>query len=164
MALCGMPVPADGARSTFPLLDTMLVDIGDEQSIEQSLSTFSSHIARIASILDQAGPRTLVMLDELGAGTEPQQGAAIACGVLRDLQERGAAVIATTHLSEIIGYVHATSGMINAGMEYDAETYTPLYRLVSGEPGHSHAIEIARRYGMPERSDQFCPEDAGNGQ
>jgi DNA mismatch repair protein MutS2 len=161
MALCGIPVPADGARSTFPLLDTLLVDIGDEQSIEQSLSTFSSHVARIAAILDQAGPRTLVFLDELGAGTEPQQGAAIACGVLRDLQERGAAVIATTHLSEIIGYVHATPGMINAGMEYDAETYTPLYRLISGEPGHSHAIEIARRYGMPERVINFAREMLG---
>jgi DNA mismatch repair protein MutS2 len=161
MTLCGIPVPADGARSTFPLLDTLLVDIGDEQSIEQSLSTFSSHVARIAAILDQAGPRTLVLLDELGAGTEPQQGAAIACGVLRDLQERGAAVIATTHLSEIIGYVHTTHGMINAGMEYDAETYTPLYRLISGEPGHSHAIEIARRYGMPERVISFAREMLG---
>ncbi|MDA8427793.1 MAG: endonuclease MutS2 [Geobacteraceae bacterium] len=151
MALCGIPLPANGARSTFPLLDTLLVDIGDEQSIEQSLSTFSAHVARIAAILRQAGPRTLVLLDELGAGTEPQQGAAIACGVLRDLQERGAAVIATTHLSEIIAFVHRSGGMINAGMEYDAETFTPLYRLISGEPGYSHAIEIAQRFGMPER-------------
>ncbi len=150
MALAGLPVPA-GPRSSFPLLDTLLVDIGDEQSIEQSLSTFSAHVARISAILDQAGPRSLVLLDELGAGTEPQQGAAIACGVLRDLQQRGATVIATTHLSEIIGFVHRTPGMINAGMEYDAASYTPLYRLISGEPGHSHAIEIARRYGMPER-------------
>ena len=150
MALCGLPVPA-GARSSFPLLDTLLVDIGDEQSIEQSLSTFSAHVSRISGILDQAGPRTLVLLDELGAGTEPHQGAAIACGVLQDLQQRGATVIATTHLSEIIGFVHRSTGMINAGMEYDAATYTPLYRLISGEPGHSHAIEIARRYGMPER-------------
>src|SRR6185369_15273521 len=156
MALCGIPVPANGTRSSFPLLDTLLVDIGDEQSIEQSLSTFSAHVARIATILDQAGQRTLVLLDELGAGTEPQQGAAIACGVLRDLLERGATVIATTHLSEIIGFVHRTPGMINAGMEYDAEAYTPLYRLISGEPGHSHAIEIARRFGMPERVIAFA--------
>jgi DNA mismatch repair protein MutS2 len=161
MALCGIPVPVNGARSTFPLLDTLLVDIGDEQSIEQSLSTFSAHVARIAAILQQAGPRTLVLLDELGAGTEPQQGAAIACGVLRDLHERGAAVIATTHLSEIIGFVHRTEGMINAGMEYDAATYTPLYRLISGEPGHSHAIEIARRFGMPERVIGFAREMLG---
>ena len=150
MALCGIPVPAHGARSSFPILDTLLVDIGDEQSIEQSLSTFSAHVARVSAILDQAGSRTLVLLDELGAGTEPQQGAAIACGVLQDLFQKGATVIATTHLSEIIGYVHSTPGMINAGMEYDAEKYTPLYRLISGEPGHSHAIEIARRFGMPE--------------
>jgi DNA mismatch repair protein MutS2 len=161
MALCGIPVPADGARSSFPLLDTLLVDIGDEQSIEESLSTFSAHVARIAAILHQAGPRTLALLDELGAGTEPQQGAAIACGVLRDLQQRGASVIATTHLSEIIGFVHRSPGMINAGMAYDAETYTPLYRLISGEPGHSHAIEIARRFGMPEQVITFAREMLG---
>jgi DNA mismatch repair protein MutS2 len=161
MALCGIPVPADGARSSFPLLDTLLVDIGDEQSIEESLSTFSAHVARIAAILHQAGPRTLVLLDELGAGTEPQQGAAIACGVLRDLQQRGSAVIATTHLSEIIGFVHRSPGMVNAGMEYDAETYTPLYRLISGEPGHSHAIDIARRFGMPEGVITFAREMLG---
>ena len=161
MALCGIPVPADGARSSFPLLDTLLVDIGDEQSIEESLSTFSAHVARIAAILHQAGPRTLALLDELGAGTEPQQGAAIACGVLRDLQQRGASVIATTHLTEIIGFVHRSEGMLNAGMEYDAETYTPLYRLISGEPGHSHAIAIARRFGMPERVIAFAREMLG---
>src|SRR5262249_42392014 len=151
----------NGARSTFPLLDTMLVDIGDEQSIEQSLSTFSAHVARIANMLDRAGTRSLVLLDEIGAGTEPQQGAAIACGVLQDLQRQGATVIATTHLSEIIGFVHRTPGMINAGMEYDSETYTPLYRLISGEPGHSHAIEIARRFGMPERVIAFAREMLG---
>ena len=161
MALCGIPLPANGACSTFPLLDTLLVDIGDEQSIEQSLSTFSAHVARIAAILRQAGPRTLVLLDELGAGTEPQQGAAIACGVLRDLQERGAAVIATTHLSEIIAFVHRSGGMINAGMEYNAETFTPLYRLISGEPGYSHAIEIAQRFGMPERVIGFARKMLG---
>ncbi len=161
MALCGMPVPADGARSSFPVLDTLLVDMGDDQSIEQSLSTFSAHMARTAAILAQAGSRTLALLDELGAGTEPQQGAAIACGVLCDLLEHGASVIATTHLSEIIGYVHATEGMVNAGMEYDALTYTPMYRLITGEPGHSHAIEIARRYGMPERVIDFAREMLG---
>jgi DNA mismatch repair protein MutS2 len=161
MAQCGIPVPANGTRSSFPLLDTLLVDIGDEQSIEQSLSTFSAHVARVAAILEQAGPRTLVLLDELGAGTEPQQGAAIACGVLRDLQMRGTGVIATTHLTEIIGYVHRTPGMVNAGMEYDAANYTPLYRLISGEPGHSHAIEIARRFGMPERVIDFAREMLG---
>jgi len=162
MAQCAIPVPANGARSTFPFLDSLLVDIGDEQSIEQSLSTFSAHVDRVAAILGHAGPRSLVLLDELGAGTEPQQGAAIACGVLRELQERGATVIATTHLSEIIGFVHRTPGMINAGMEYDTKTYTPLYRLISGEPGQSHAIDIARRYGMPERVITFAREMLGS--
>jgi DNA mismatch repair protein MutS2 len=162
MALCGIPLPANGARSTFPMLDTLLVGIGDEQSIEESLSTFSAHIARITAILEQAGSRTLVLLDELGAGTEPQQGAAIACGVLRELQQQGASVIATTHLSDIIGFVHRSPGMLNAGMEYDAASYTPLYRLICGEPGHSHAIEIARRFGMPERVISFAREMLGS--
>ena len=162
MALCGFPVPANGARSTFPLLDTLLVDIGDEQSIEESLSTFSAHVARISGILGQAGPGSLVLLDELGAGTEPQQGAAIACGVLKELQQCGATVIATTHLSDIIGYVHRTPGMVNAGMEYDAATFSPLYRLVCGEPGHSHAIDIARRFGLPERVITFAREMLGS--
>jgi len=161
MALCGIPVPANGVQTSLPLLDTLLVDIGDDQSIEQSLSTFSAHVARIANILEQAGPRTLALLDELGAGTEPQQGAAIACGVLRELQNQGAAVIATTHLSDIIGFVHKSTGMINAGMEYDSKTYTPLYRLISGEPGHSHAIDIARRFGLPERVIAFAREMIG---
>ena len=162
MALCGMPVPADGARSSFPLLDNLLVDIGDEQSIEQSLSTFSAHVARITRILSQAGSRSLVLLDELGAGTEPQQGAAIACGTLKQLQQLGATVIATTHLSEIIGYVHRTPAMLNAGMEYDAVSFTPLYRLITGEPGHSHAIDIARRFGMPEEVIGFAREMLGS--
>lgn len=161
MALCGLPVPA-GPRSTFPLIDSLLVDIGDEQSIEQSHSTFSAHAARITAILRQGGARTLVLLDELGAGTEPLQGAAIACGVLHELQQQGCMVIATTHLSDIIGFVHQTSGMINAGMEFDDASFTPLYRLIVGEPGQSHAIEIARRFGMPEGVISFARRMLGN--
>lgn len=161
MALCGLPVPA-GPRSTFPLLDTLLVDIGDEQSIEQSHSTFSAHAARITTILGQAGARSLVLLDELGAGTEPLQGAAIACGVLNELQQQGSMVIATTHLSEIIGFVHRSPGMINAGMEFDDNSFTPLYRLIVGEPGQSHAVEIARRFGMPERVITFARRMLGS--
>lgn len=161
MALCGLPVPA-GPRSTFPLLDTLLVDIGDEQSIEQSHSTFSAHAARITTILGQSGRRSLVLLDELGAGTEPLQGAAIACGVLRELQQQGSMVIATTHLSEIIGFVHRSPGMINAGMEFDDDSFTPLYRLIVGEPGQSHAVEIARRFGMPERVIAFARQMLGS--
>ncbi|MBI5485021.1 MAG: Smr/MutS family protein [Deltaproteobacteria bacterium] len=161
MALCGLPVPA-GPRSTFPLLETLLVDIGDEQSIEQSHSTFSAQAARISAILGQAGARSLVLLDELGAGTEPLQGAAIACGVLKELQRQGSMVIATTHLTEIIGFVHRSGGMINAGMEFDDRSFTPLYRLIVGEPGQSHAVEIARRFGMPEGVISFARQMLGS--
>ncbi len=161
MALCGLPVSA-GPRSTFPFIDTLLVDIGDEQSIEQSHSTFSAHAARISAILKQAHRRSLVLLDELGAGTEPLQGAAIACGVLRELQLQGSLVIATTHLTEIIGFVHRSEGMVNAGMEFDDLSFTPLYRLIVGEPGQSHAVEIARRFGMPERVIAFARQMLGS--
>lgn len=149
MALSGMPVPASPS-SSIPLLDALLVDIGDEQSIEQSLSTFSAHVAAISKILEQAGSRSLILLDELGTGTEPLQGAAIGCAVLQELQQRGAVVLATTHLTEIVGFVQQTGGMQNAGMEFDSASWTPLYRLVMGEPGQSHALETARRYGLPE--------------
>ncbi len=149
MALSGMPVPADSA-SRFPMQTGLLVDIGDEQSIESSLSTFSAHISRITGILNQAGEKNLVLMDELGTSTNPVEGAAIACAVLKDLQDKGALVMATTHLTEIKGFVHRTEGMINASMEFDQKTLTPLYQLHMGEPGQSHAIEIARQYGLPE--------------
>ncbi len=160
MALTGIPVPA-ASTSRFPLLQAVLVDIGDEQSIEESLSTFSAHISRIAAILNEAGPMTLVLLDELGTGTEPGQGAAIACAVLHDLQEKGALVLATTHLTDIIGFVHRAEGMVNAAMEFDRQTLTPLYRLIRGEPGQSHALEIARRYGLPGRVIDFAQRMVG---
>lgn len=150
MALAGIPVPA-AATSSFPLISDLLVDIGDEQSIEQSLSTFSAHVSNIAGILERADRRTVVLLDELGTGTEPVQGAAISCAVLADLQDKGALVIATTHLTDIVGFVHKRDGMVNASMEFDRQTLTPLYRLTVGEPGQSHALEIARRYGLPDR-------------
>ncbi len=155
MALSGIPVPA-AATSTFPLIGELLVDIGDEQSIEASLSTFSAHVANISRIIQRADRRTLVLMDELGTGTEPGQGAAIACAVLHELHEQGALVLATTHLTDIIGFVHKTPGMVNAAMEFDRRTFTPLYRLKSGEPGQSHAIEIALRYGLPERVVEFA--------
>ena len=148
MALSGIPVPAHGS-SSFPFITSLLVDIGDEQSIQSSLSTFSAHVANISSILGQAGKNSLVLLDELGTGTEPVQGAALACAVLQELQEKGALVLATTHLTDIVGFVHRREGMVNASMEFDRETFTPLYRLKRGEPGQSHALEIARKYGLP---------------
>ena len=155
LALAGIPVPA-ASSSSFPLISGLLVDIGDEQSIEQSLSTFSAHVANISRILAQADSRTVVLLDELGTGTEPVQGAAISCAVLHDLREKGALVVATTHLTDIVGFVHKQPGMVNAAMEFDRANYTPLYRLHVGEPGQSHALEIARRYGLPDNVITFA--------
>lgn len=160
MALTGIPATA-ASTSVFPLVNSLLVDIGDEQSIDENLSTFSAHVSRIAGILREADARTLVLLDELGTGTEPGQGAAIACAVLNDLMEKGALVLATTHLSDIIGFVHKTRGMTNAAMEFDSRTLTPLYRLKSGEPGQSHALDIARRYGIPDRVIDFAQRMVG---
>jgi DNA mismatch repair protein MutS2 len=148
MALSGIPVPCDSS-STFPLVKEILVDIGDEQSIENSLSTFSAHIANISGILQRADSETVVLLDELGTGTDPVQGAAIACAVLSNLKGKEALVFATTHIIDIVGFVHRTEGMVNASMEFDQETLSPLYRLKVGEPGQSYALEIAKRYGMP---------------
>jgi DNA mismatch repair protein MutS2 len=155
MALCGMPVPADPG-SVLPLVSDILVDIGDEQSIEESLSTFSAHISKISYIMERANRGALVLLDELGTGTEPGQGAAIACAVLKELQEKGALVIATTHLTEIIGFVQREPGMVNAAMAFDRQKLAPLYKLTVGEPGESHALEIASRYGLPERVVAFA--------
>ena len=149
MALSGMPVPAD-SLSTFPLLRGLLADIGDEQSIESSLSTFSAHISNISEILSSARSGTLILIDELGTGTDPEEGAALACAVLQALRGSGALVFATTHLAQIKGFVHRTEGMLNASMEFDMKTLTPLYRLRIGEPGQSHALETARRYGLPD--------------
>lgn len=160
LALSGIPIPADPS-STIPLADDLLVDMGDDQSIESSLSTFSAHVANMAEILRQAGRRSIVLMDELGTGTEPGQGAAIACGVLKELQEKGALVLATTHLTDIVAFVHRTEGMTNASMEFDQRTLTPLYRLQAGEPGQSHAIEIARRYGMPAGVIEFAQHMIG---
>ena len=155
MALCGMPVPANPG-TVLPLVANILVDIGDEQSIAESLSTFSAHISKISSIMAQAGPGSLVLLDELGTGTEPGQGAAIACAVLKELQGKGALVVATTHLTEIIGFVQREPGMVNAAMAFDRQKLAPLYRLTVGEPGESHALEIASRYGLPDHVVRFA--------
>ncbi len=149
MAHTGMPVPADSS-SSFPLISDLLIDIGDEQSIENDLSTFSAHIAHISEILKRADSKALVLLDELGTGTDPVEGAALACAVLNEIKERGALLFATTHLTDIKGFVHRTAHMLNASMEFDQNTLSPLYRLRVGEPGQSHAIEIARRYGLPD--------------
>ena len=148
MALAGMPVCAR-ADSDFPVLDGILLDIGDEQSIEDNLSTFAAHVAGISRIVSGAGTKSLVLMDELGTGTDPAQGAAIANAVLETLKDKGALVIATTHLLDIIGHVQQSPGMVNASMDFDQRTMTPLFRLKTGEPGQSRALEIAARYGMP---------------
>ena len=148
MALSGMPVPAD-TSSSFPPVKNLLIDIGDEQSIEESLSTFSAHMTNISEILKEADHESLVLIDELGTGTDPEEGAALSCAVLMELRKRRALLFATTHLTDIKGFVHRAEGMVNASMEFDRDTLTPLYRLKMGEPGQSHAIEIAQRFGMP---------------
>ena len=147
MALSGMPVPARDT-SSFPLVDKLLVDMGDEQSIESSLSTFSAHIRRLSEILGQADRGSIVLLDELGTSTDPDEGAALACAILKRLQEQGALVIATTHLAGIKVFAEYTEGLVNAAMAFDPLTLTPLYRLKAGEPGLSHALEVAQRYGL----------------
>ncbi len=160
MALSGLHVPASPA-STFPLASNLLVDIGDDQSIEEALSTFSSHISRIARIISEAEPGSVVLLDEVGTGTEPLQGAAIASAVLKELQARGAVVFATTHLTDIVAFVHKAEGMVNASMAFDPESHRPLYRLTPGEPGQSHALEMAERYGLPKGVIAFAREMLG---
>lgn len=149
MAMSGMPIPANSS-SKFPIFENVLVDIGDEQSIESNLSTFSAHIKNISHIISIVDSKSLVLIDEIGKGTDPDEGAALACAILKELHTKGSLVFATTHLSAIKGFVYKSKGMINASMEFDQKTYTPLYRLRIGEPGMSHALETARKYGLQD--------------
>ena len=144
----GMEVPA-AAGSALPLFDQVLCDIGDEQSIAQSLSTFSGHVRQLAHILTAAGKRSLVLLDELGAGTDPEEGVTLAMAVLDSLIERGALAAASTHHGALKNYGYANPAVENAAMEFDLQSLRPTYRLLPGIPGESHALEIARRQGMP---------------
>jgi len=149
LTLTGFHIPAQEGASV-PLYDRVFADIGDEQGIEQSLSTFSSHLGQIIRIVENLTPRSLVLLDEMGAGTDPSEGSALAVAILRHVTECGAHTVATTHHNSIKVFAHSTEGVRNASVQFDAVSLSPTFRLVIGLPGSSNAFEIAERLGLPK--------------
>jgi len=143
-------VPPIGPQSSLPVFTEVFADIGDRQSIAASLSTFSAHVAALREILDGAGPGSLVLLDEIGSGTDPAEGGALAAATLKTLTRRRAITLATTHLGALKQLAAETVGIVNASLQFDAETLTPTYRLLKGVPGRSYGLAIARRLGVAE--------------
>ena len=138
-------------RAELPIFDHVLADIGDEQSIAADLSTFSAHMLNLKSMLEVATERSLILVDEMGTGTAPEEGAALAVALLEEFRARRALTLATTHHDRLKAYASTTPGIVNAAMEFDEENLRPTYRLLVGVPGTSSGIEIARRLGLPER-------------